>query len=600
MSPVYRSFMMFDLVTRKKMIKISFLQLILGALDLLGVAVIGVIGALSVTGVKSGLPGGRLNAIISLINLDNFSFQTQIAILSIFAVFLLVTKTVVSAVFTKRIFQYLGKQGAELSTQIMKALLCKSILFTKSRNIQELIYMSSSGTNALSIGVIGGAITLVADFSLTIVIGCALLFVDPIIAIVTFILFGLVLHTLNRATQEKSTTLGKNFAEYSIQSNNLFDESLKLFREIKLSNHKDAVILESHHLRTRLSSTAAEIAFLPNLSKYVIESSILIGALLLSAFQFLAQDSSQAVATLAVFIAAGTRIAPALLRIQQGLLVIRNSSGTALSTIELIRDLQSEPDNSSEKLEKTEIEFLPQISAESVSFRFPNSNENLFSNLSFKINPGSRVAIVGPSGSGKSTLVDILLGILPPSSGVVHISGIQACDASLVWPGLIGYVPQDVWLIDGSIKENILLGWEGVISDFDLESIVKQAQLSQNLVELSSGLDTIVGAKGQSLSGGQRQRIGIARALLTKPKLLVLDEATSALDSSSENLISNSISKLDRGTTVIMIAHRLVSIKNFDRVIYLDNGTILADGSFADVRSQIPDFDNQADLLGLQ
>lgn len=599
MSIIYRSFMMFDFIIRKRLIQISLLQLILGALDLLGVAVIGIIGALSVAGVKSQIPAGNLYSLISITNLDKFPFQLQIAILGILAVFILVTKTVISAIFTKKIFQFLGAQGAELSAQIMKSILSKSILFAKTRNIQELIYISSSGTNALSIGVLGGAITLLADISLTIVIGCALLVIDPFIAILTYILFGVVLYALNRATSENSINFGKKFAEYSIQSNRLFEESLGLFREIKLSNHNNHVVSKLHSLRRQLSSTAAEVAFLPNLSKYVIESSILIGALFICAFQFLAQDSSHAVATLAVFIAAGTRIAPALLRIQQSILVIKNSSGTALGTVQLISELQEEPDNLSSSLIKTDVEFLPVIKTQKLSFKFSNSGEYLLSNLSFEIKPGSRVAIVGPSGSGKTTLVDLLLGIIPPSSGTVHVSGINACDASRVWPGAIGYVPQDVWLIDGSIRENILLGWEGAIGEIELESIVNLAQLTQTLQELPLGLETKVGTNGQSLSGGQRQRIGIARALLTKPKLLVLDEATSALDSNSENLISKSISKLEKGTTVLMIAHRLVSIKDFQRVIYIDKGTILADGTFAEVRSQLPDFDNQADLLGL-
>lgn len=596
---IYEAFNLFDRTTKKKLIRISLIQILLGGLDLLGVALIGIIGALSVTGVKSGLPGGRLFNVVSTLGLENFSFQMQIATLGILAVLILVSKTVISAMFTKRILQFLGLQGALLSTQIMKSIFSKSILFSKSRNIQELVYISSNGTNALSIGVIGGVITLLADVSLIIVIGIALVVIDPFIALSIFALFGLVFYALNKATQEKSTYLGRQYAESSIRSNRIFEESIRLFREIELSNHAAAVVSRTLKVRTQLSATAAEVAFLPNLSKYVIETSILVGALLLSAFQFLAQDSSRAIATLAVFIAAGTRIAPALLRIQQGLLVIRNSIGTAISTIRLINDLRNEPDNFSESFPKFARNFEPKIVATNLTFNFPKSEGTLFSEINLEVKPGSRVAIVGPSGSGKSTLVDLLLGILPPSSGEVFISGSKARDASRIWPGLIGYVPQDVWLIDGTIRENILLGWEGAFSESHLMRVIQQAQLTQTLGDFPFGLETIVGSGGQSLSGGQRQRIGIARALLTNPRLLVLDEATSSLDSNSENLISKSISELDEDTTVIMVAHRLASIMNFQRVLYLDKGNILADGSFTHVRSRIPDFDNQADLLGL-
>jgi ABC-type branched-subunit amino acid transport system ATPase component len=300
-----------------------------------------------------------------------------------------------------------------------------------------------------------------------------------------------------------------------------------------------------------------------------------------------------------VFIAAGTRIAPALLRIQQGILIIRNSLGTAVSTIQLIRDLKEEPDNFSSTLLGTDEPFTPIVVLKNLSFQFPNANEQLLNNISLDIAEGSRVAIVGPSGSGKSTLVDIMLGIIPPTKGEATISNVLARDASREWPGKIGYVPQDVWLFDGTLRENILLGWQKSISDSDLEWVVQQSNLTEMLKDLPLGLNTVIGSSGQSLSGGQRQRIGIARALLTKPQLLVMDEATSSLDSSSESLITNAISNLQNDTTVIMIAHRLASIMSFERIIYLDQGQVLADGTFQEVRFAIPDFDRQADLLGL-
>ena len=592
-------FNLLESAAKRKIIKISIFQAALGGLDLIGVGLIGIIGALSVTGVKSGLPGGRLNEVISTLGLSSFSFQMQVALLGIFAVIILVGKTIISAIYTRRIFRYLGFQGALLSTQIIESILSKSLLFSRSRNIQEFIYVSSNGTNALSIGLLGGVINLIADISLTFVIGLALVVIDPFIAFSTFTLFGLVFYILNKATQEKSRILGTDYATSTVESNKIFEEAIRLFREIKLANHSKAVVARTRLSRTKLSEIAAEVAFLPNLSKYVIETSILVGALILSAFQFLAQDSSHAIATLAVFIAAGTRIAPALLRIQQGILIIRNSAGTAISTIQLIRDLEQEPDNSSSLNSSHEAPFVPNVTLKDLSFQFPGANEKILADISLSIKAGSRVAIVGPSGSGKSTFVDVMLGIIPPTKGVVSISNLRARDASTAWPGKIGYVPQDVWLADGTVKENILLGWGEGISDLDLERVVRQSNLIQMLEELPNGLETLIGGDGQSLSGGQRQRIGVARALLTRPKLLVMDEATSSLDSNSENLITNAISNLENDTTVIIVAHRLASIMSFERIVYLDKGRVLADGTFEEVRSAIPEFDHQANLLGL-
>jgi ABC-type bacteriocin/lantibiotic exporter with double-glycine peptidase domain len=598
-SAVYMGFNLLESAAKRKIIKISIFQAALGGLDLIGVGLIGIIGALSVTGVKSGLPGGRLNEVISTLGLSNFSFQMQVALLGIFAVIVLVGKTIISAIYTRRIFRYLGFQGALLSTQIIKSILSKSILFSRSRNIQEFIFVSSNGANALSIGLLGGVINLIADISLTFVIGLALIVIDPFIAFSTFTLFGLVFHILNKATQEKSRILGTNYATSAVESNKIFEETIRLFREIELANHTEAVVARTRLSRTKLSEIAAEVAFLPNLSKYVIETSILVGALILSAFQFLVRDSSHAIATLAVFIAAGTRIAPALLRIQQGILIIRNSTGTAMSTIKLIRDLEQEPDNSSSLISPRETPFVPNVTLKDVSFQFPGANEKILADISLSIKAGSRVAIVGPSGSGKSTFLDVMLGIIPPTAGVVSISNLSARDASAAWPGKIGYVPQDVWLADGTVKENILLGWGEDFSDLDLKRVIRQSNLIQMLEDFPNGLQTLIGGDGQSLSGGQRQRIGIARALLTQPQLLVMDEATSSLDSNSENLITNAISNLENDTTVIIIAHRLASIMSFERIVYLDKGQVLADGTFEEVRSAVPEFDHQANLLGL-
>ena len=596
---VYSAFNLFDSGAKKKLIRISILQVALGGLDLIGVGLIGIIGALSVTGVKSGLPGGRLQDVISMLGLSSFSFQMQVALLGFLAVIVLVGKTIISAIYTRRIFRFLGFQAALLSTNIVKTLLEKSVLFSKSRNIQELIFVSSTGTNALSIGLIGGVITLTSDISLTLIIGLSLLVIDPAIAFTSYAIFGLVFFVLNKSTQEKSRKLGREQSEKSVESNRILEETIRLFREIELSNHAEKVVNRIRINRTKLSEIAAEVAYLPNLSKYVIETSILVGALLLSAVQFLAQDSSHAVATLAVFIAAGTRIAPALLRIQQGVLLIRNSSGIAGTTIKLIRDLENEPNNYSETLNDPGTPFTADINLQNVSFKFSKSANSLLSNISLTIEAGSRIGIVGPSGSGKSTLVDIMLGTIPPTTGSVEISGMNAKDASRIWPRAIGYVPQDVWLIEGTVADNILLGWQDEFSDSELNEVLLQANLGTMISDLPQGLKTLIGNKGQSLSGGQRQRIGVARALLKKPRLLVMDEATSSLDSHSEHLISQAISNLSKEITVIVIAHRLATVVDLPRIIYLDRGQVLADGTFEQVRSAIPDFDQQARLLGL-
>ena len=167
-------------------------------------------------------------------------------------------------------------------------------------------------------------------------------------------------------------------------------------------------------------------------------------------------------------------------------------------------------------------------------------------------------------------------------------------------PGSIGYVPQDIVIIGGTLRDNVILGYaSNKIDDSDVLDALDLAQLKEFTLLLPHGLDTIVGEKGSQLSGGQRQRLGIARAMFTKPKLLVLDEATSALDGETEASISAAIDSLHGKTTVITIAHRLSTVRNSDQVVYIDKGEIVAVGTFNEVRSKVPDFDNQAKLMGL-
>jgi ABC-type multidrug transport system fused ATPase/permease subunit len=210
------------------------------------------------------------------------------------------------------------------------------------------------------------------------------------------------------------------------------------------------------------------------------------------------------------------------------------------------------------------------------------------------------VAIVGPSGAGKTTLIDLILGVLEPDSGDIYISGLAPSEAVKKWPGALSYVPQDVFISNGTFVSNIKLGFPvDSGSDQLVENALEIAQLTDVIAGFPDGLNSRVGHGGISLSGGQRQRLGIARALFTKPKLLVLDEATSALDGGTEASISSAISALKREVTVIVIAHRLSTIRDADTVVYLEEGRVIAIGTFEEVRKAAPNFDRQASLMGL-
>jgi ABC-type multidrug transport system fused ATPase/permease subunit len=235
-----------------------------------------------------------------------------------------------------------------------------------------------------------------------------------------------------------------------------------------------------------------------------------------------------------------------------------------------------------------------------VTFSYSDNSDSVLNQVNLDIDAGQIVAIVGPSGAGKTTMADIILGVISPDKGSVKISNHSPLTAIEKWPGAIAYVPQDVMVSNSSIRENVGLGYSNEeINDNLVLQALKIAHLDKFIQTLPEGLQTNVGDRGTKLSGGQRQRLGIARAVFTKPKLLVLDEATSSLDGQSESDISDSINDMRGEITVILIAHRLSTVKNADKVVYLEGGKIVSVGTFEEVRKNVPNFEKQASLMGL-
>jgi ABC-type multidrug transport system fused ATPase/permease subunit len=367
-------------------------------------------------------------------------------------------------------------------------------------------------------------------------------------------------------------------------------------------NRREYYAREIGKLNLKLANVQAEMKFMPNVSKYVIESGIVIGAVVIAGAQFALQDARHAVATLSVFLASGTRIAPAIMRLQQSLIQIKSGIGSAMPTLILIESLENVPLSSEvdDTLDTVHSGFKADVELKSITLTYPNKIVSALKEVSLNIHQGKSLAIVGPSGAGKTSLIDVLLGVLRPDSGLITIAGKQPLETIARWPGSISYVPQDVSISNGSFRENIALGYPiEVATDELVWGALEIAQLADFVRKLPQGLDTPVGERGTKISGGQRQRLGIARAMFTQPKLLVLDEATSSLDGQTEADISDAIQSLKGSVTVVMIAHRLSTVRNADQVVYMDQGKILASGTFDEVRTAVPDFDSQAKLMGL-
>jgi ABC-type multidrug transport system fused ATPase/permease subunit len=574
----------------------------LGILDLVGVILIGSIGAISIKGVQSQATGDRVNLLLSVLNIQDLSLQLQVIVIASIALAFLVSKTIITIILTRKILFFLAAKGSELSTFLLERVFAQKIIAIQKTTSDEFQYSTGFGVWSISLGILGVGSTMVADITLLLILGIGLFIVDPLVALSSFLLFFVVGISLYFLMKNRARYVGSQIASLQIESTKQLNELLTTFREVFVRNRRMYYIERLSATRRDYTKAFAEQTFLPSISKYAIEITIIVGVMAVSGLQFAFRDASRATAGIALFMAAASRIAPAFLRLQQSLIQLQSSSGSALPTLKLIKTMETVHSLKSQTSELCidHEGFQPQISISNLSFKYPNSDKFVIKDFEIEIHTGSVTAIVGPTGAGKSTLVDLILGIHEPSKGSITISGHEPEIAIEKWPGAIAYMPQAVGLIDGSVIENILLGFPRTNqSDSLVEAAINAAGIRNFINGLENGIETQVGERGARLSGGQKQRLGVARALLTNPQLMVFDEATSALDSESELEISEAIQNLRGKTTVIVVAHRLSTVRTADQIIYVGLDGVIVTGSFQSVRENVPDFDRQALLLGL-
>ena len=587
---------------QRKVALVVVAQILLSVLDLIGVALIGVLGALAISGENAQREGSRILGLLTRVGLADNSLSFQATIIGLTAASLLIGRSLMSVFFSRKTMFFLSRRGARISANLVSRLLNQNLLFIQARTSQSLLYSVTTGINTIVLGVLGTVISLISDSALLLVMAIGLFAVDPTIALSTLLVFSSLVFVLYRLLHVRVRELGTKDAFYSIQVNEKIVEVLSSYRESVVRNRRVYYAREIGDLRMQQANISAELAFMPGISKYVIETTVILGALILGGAQFILNDPIHAITTLSIFLAAGSRIAPAVLRLQQAALQIKGSLGSAGPTLDLLEEIGSsyELEEISDHIDRDHLGFKAQIELQNITFTYPNKNVPALDNVSLTISEGSTVAVVGSSGAGKTTLVDVILGVLSPQRGNVTISNRPPLVAIAKWSGALSYVPQDVTISNGTIQDNVALGYPEIsINESDIWRSIELAQLKDFVSELPQGLSTRTGEHGSRMSGGQRQRLGIARALFTNPKLLVLDEATSALDGQTEQAISESIATFKGKVTVLMIAHRLSTARNADQVIYMSGGKVISQGSFEAVRQAVPEFDAQARLMGL-
>lgn len=582
---------------KKTLVKFAIIQALTGLLDLAGIVLIGVIGSLALRGVvSSSALNPTVSKLIELAQLENQTLTFQVVVLSFSAGVCLVGRSIFAFLVSSRIFHFLGNEGALLSSTLINKIVRKDLAQIEKLTRQETVFILTSGSNKAALDVAGSLVLVLADLASLFLIVITLFVLDPATAAITISLFGILGFLLFSHLKNKASNLGTTNSKLFVDINNSILNTLDNIRFIRTANLMDVRVSEFNNLRYLQSKALAELSVMPYISKYVFEIVLVFGALMISALQFVLHDSIHAITTLTVFLAAGGRLAPAALRLQQSSLLIRANISYTFPVLELYNEVEKGTPGIPSIGDTSK--FRGNIELANVHYCYPESDAFALKDVNLTITQGGLTAIVGPSGAGKSTLVDVILGLNTPQSGKVSISDVPPLQAFSKWPGKVSYVPQRTNLIDGTIAENIAYG-RNIEYENQILDAVKMANLEGLISGLSLGIDTPVGELGSRLSAGQQQRIGIARALFSRPELLVMDEATSALDALTERDLTDSLSKLRETVTVVVVAHRLSTILDADKVVYISNGEILAEGNMNEVRRKVPEFNTQAEILGI-
>lgn len=578
-------------------------QSMVGLLDLVGVMLLTAAIGLALE-YSSGSPTLAVASPLVQWSTDRgWSFETLLAFVGIVAASFLVAKSGLALLINRRVLWFLASRQRLISARLARGLLGLPMQVLQTQPSQRWVYAATDGVNVATSSLLGGGVALVGETVTIVSLFLFLLSANPAIALASVLLFGGISIIFYVRLSARAHQAGDEAGRSSIKARAYLQEAVESCRELKVYRRVDWPANEAGQLWGRTSWAMARSSYLVQLPRYLLEVVLVVSVASVTLWSFGVLESEAAVETVVLFLVTAGRIIPSLMRMQQALITVRAASGEAAPTYALALAIESkDPHIGAATPSATRMQRLPTgtISAKHLTFKYEGAEAPTLEGIDLEIASGSFTAIVGPSGGGKSTLADVILGLLDATSGSLLISGMSPNELMDRHPGHVSYVPQFPVLINGSIRSNVALAVpDSIIDDQRIWESLEMAGLSDLMAELPSGLDTWVLEHGQRLSGGQRQRLGIARALYGSPAILVLDEATSALDAATEAGISSVMASLSGSVTRVMIAHRLSTVMNADQVIYLDRGRVLASGSFAEVRTALPEFDRQARLSGM-
>ena len=514
---------------------------------------------------------------------------------------LLTTATLFSTLTIRFLLHYAQGLGASLSANLYEYYMNQTWLFHANNNSSNLMNKVNTECTRVTLGIIYPLMMLNARLVLAIAIICLLAFTDPLIAMIGILSFASIYFLIFYVVRSRLQKKGQIITELQTHRFKLMNEGFGSIRDSILLG-KSRIFSSEYYKASVIQGRAnGSISTMNEVPKYWVELvafSTMIGLVLFLLFQNQG-DLLLILPKLGVFAMASYKLLPAFQQIYSNATYIK-SSAPALDNI--YDDMIAWKKLSLENFYNTDgaddrLVFKKSLTLSDISFRYPNKDKNAIEKINISILPNQLIGFVGESGSGKSTLADLVIGLISQDSGDVMVDDLSLSKNNLrSWQNGVGYVPQTIFLADASISENIAFGVKAQeINSTQIHKVIELANLTQTVKKLPNGINTVIGERGVQLSGGQRQRIAIARALYNDPNLLVFDEATSALDGLTERSIMESINALSKTKTIILIAHRLNTVKDCDNIFLFNDGRLVDSGTYEELKRYNLDFSKMID-----
>ncbi|MFP1601409.1 ABC transporter ATP-binding protein [Microbacterium sp. 2216-1] len=568
-------------------------SVILAALDLVGVAAMIPLMQL----VTSSGPLEGANRLIADL-LGTTDLQVLIPVVAGGVALAFVFKSAGSLLFRWWLLGRTTRLSALASVELMRRYVLAPYGQHRQRSLSTVYRNINDATNQ-SASVLLAGLTLFTDALVLTAIVAVLLVSSPGVTIFAVALFGLLVFGVQHVLRRRQLRIGENLAEAGLRAWQSLMPGLDGFRETRLTGSADRFIDGYRRAKLDGAHQSRLMAVLSDIPRYLLEVSFILAIVGIAVLLFATGQADQVLPVLGLFAAASMRALPTLNRITANVGTMRAGRAGLRIFTEALAELES--DGVHDARATVGAPYRGDIELDHVTFQYADADRPVLDGLSLRIPANETTAFVGSSGAGKSTLLDLILGLLSPTSGTICCGGRPIDEDLATWYSGLGVVPQEVFLSDDTVAANIAFGIAPKDIDPDrMREVASVAQLDALIADLPHGFDTMVGDRGVRLSGGQRQRIGLARALYRRPRVLVLDEATSALDNATEHEIATTLDRLRGSMTVLIVAHRLSTVRNADTLIFLESGRIATRGTFDEVRQANEEFARLVELGKLE